>query len=127
MSAGTIEEFAHIGHEPFGVLVLHSVVRVRIKNELSIRQVLFEGERVHGIVDDVVISIHDQDRLFDPGWSQEDMPTFPCSTISRRGIEPRACFLKPHVQRVLVQTEMVNGLESSDYANRLSILDLDNV
>ena len=45
------------------ILVPGSVVGIRIQDELGVRHVLHEMERVHGINDDIVVATHDEGRL----------------------------------------------------------------
>src|ERR1700730_7496552 len=47
------------------VLVLRAVIGGGIKDELGIRQVLLQDERVHGVDDHVLAAVHDQRRLAD--------------------------------------------------------------
>ncbi len=49
--------------EEFGILVLRAVIGVGVEDELGVRQVLLQDERVHGVDDDVVAAVHHQRRL----------------------------------------------------------------
>jgi hypothetical protein len=49
----------------FGILVLRAVIGVGVEDELGVRQVLLQDERVHGVDDDVVAAVHHQRRLAD--------------------------------------------------------------
>ena len=51
--------------EEFGILVLRAVICVGIEDELGVRQVLLQDERVHGVDDHVLAAVHDQSRLAD--------------------------------------------------------------
>ena len=51
--------------EEFGILVLRAVIGVGIEDELGVRQVLLQDERVHGVDDHVLAAVHDQRRLAD--------------------------------------------------------------
>jgi hypothetical protein len=48
-----------------GILVLRAVICVGIKDELGVRQVLLQDERVHGVNDHVLAAVHDQRWLAD--------------------------------------------------------------
>ena len=46
--------------EQFGILVQRTVSRIRINDELSVRQVLLQDVRVDRVDDDIVAAIDDQ-------------------------------------------------------------------
>ena len=51
--------------EEFGILVLRAVICVGIEDELGVRQLLLQDERVHGVDDHVLATVHDQRWLAD--------------------------------------------------------------
>ena len=51
--------------EEFRILVLRAVICVGIEDELGVRQLLLQDERVHGVDDHVLAAVHDQRRLAD--------------------------------------------------------------
>src|SRR5216683_2938290 len=60
-----IQKPRHVGDEQRGILVLRAVICVGIEDELGVRQVLLQDERIHGVDDHVLAAIHDQRRLAD--------------------------------------------------------------
>jgi hypothetical protein len=51
--------------EEFRILVLRAVICVGIEDELGVRQLLLQDERVHGVDDHVLAAVHDQRWLVD--------------------------------------------------------------
>src|SRR6266851_7778005 len=60
-----IQKPRHVSDEQRGILVLRPVIGIRIEDELRVRQVLLQDERVYGVDDHVIAAVHDQSRLFD--------------------------------------------------------------
>ena len=59
------EELVGLGHEELRVLVERSVICIRVKDQLRVRQVLLQDVRVHRGHDDIVAALHDQRWLTD--------------------------------------------------------------
>src|ERR1700726_1197785 len=57
------QERRNVPDEPLGILILRTVIGVGIEDKLGVRQVLLQDERVHGVDDHVLATIHDQCRL----------------------------------------------------------------
>src|ERR1700722_5622155 len=51
--------------EEFGILVLRAVICVGIEDELGVRQLLLQDQRVYGVDDHVLAAVHDQRRQAD--------------------------------------------------------------
>ena len=52
-------------HKEFGILIVRPMIGVGEEDELGIRKVLLQDERVYGVDDHVIAAVHDQSRLFD--------------------------------------------------------------
>src|SRR6267142_2710060 len=59
------QEHRDMTDEEFRILVLRAVICVGIEDELGVRQLLLQDERVHGVDDHVLAAVHDQRRLAD--------------------------------------------------------------
>src|SRR4029077_8527431 len=60
-----IEEHRSVTAEQFGTLVQRAVGRIRINDQLRIRQVLLQDVRIDRVDDDVIAAADDERRLFD--------------------------------------------------------------
>src|SRR6266851_7627514 len=60
-----IQKPRHVSDEQRGILVMRAVCGVRIDDQLRVRQVLLQDERVHRVNDDIIAAVHDQRWLLD--------------------------------------------------------------
>ena len=60
------------------------MTRVRVKDELSVRQVLRQDECIDGRYHDVIVAVHDENRLFDLAQTRVAL-TMRCAPCLDRG------------------------------------------
>src|SRR5258707_8248249 len=90
-SCSTLQELRDVLNKQLWVLVLRTMIAVGVENELRIRQVLLEDERVHRINDHVVAAINHKRRLYDPlevgvGILSRRTPPFQRRYLGRRNL-----------------------------------------
>src|SRR5260370_20996868 len=90
-SCSALQELRDMLNKQLWVLVLRTMIAVGVQNELRVRQVLLEDERVHRINDHVVAAVHHERGLSDLrqvslGICRRSVPFLQCSYLRRSNL-----------------------------------------
>src|SRR5258708_3962283 len=90
-SCSALQELRDMLNKQLWVLVLRTMIAVGVQNELRVRQVLLEDERVHRINDHVVAAVHHERGLSDLpqvsiGIFRRSGPFLQCSYLRRSNL-----------------------------------------